>query len=87
MRRAKCFVITHQNGVTTTKTSFDPFAAELRRAKERVLELAGSGEAITISVIEHVNSKTFSTTGGGTVKVRYDKTHVESDNVRSGALD
>jgi hypothetical protein len=72
MRRRKCFVIEHRaDGVTTTKTSYDPFSSEVRTAKERILVAAGSGEAITICVVEHVNSKTFSTDGKGTVKVRY----------------
>lgn len=70
MRREKCFVIAHANGITTTKTSFEPFANELRRAKEQILALSGSGEPATIAVIEHVFSRTYSTDGHGNVKMR-----------------
>ncbi len=70
MRREKCWVITHANGTTTTKTSFDPYANEVRKAKTHILAAAGSGEPLTICIVEHVNSKTFSTDGNGTVKSR-----------------
>ena len=70
MKREKCYVVTHANGTTTTKKSFDPFAAETRRAKEQILALSGSGAPVTISVIEHINSKTFSTDGNGSVRTR-----------------
>jgi hypothetical protein len=70
MKRAKCYVVTHSNGTTTTKTSFDPFPYECRTAKAAVIAAADSGSPITVSVIEHINSKTFSTDGTGEVKVR-----------------
>jgi hypothetical protein len=63
MKPAKCFVITNANGTTTTKTSFDPFPYECRAAKAAVIAAADSGSPITVSVIEHINSKTFSTDG------------------------
>ena len=71
MKREKCWVIEHRaDGTTTTKTSFDPFPSEVRNAKARILEAANSGEPLTLHIVEHVNSKTFSTDGRGTVKTR-----------------
>lgn len=71
MRREKCFIVEHrQDGSTTTVTSFRPYHTEVSDAKVRILEAANSGEPLTLSVVEHVNSKTFSTDGNGTVKVR-----------------
>jgi hypothetical protein len=70
MKREKCYIVTHANGTTTTKTSFDPYANEVRNAKAAILEAADSGAPITICVIEHVNSRTFSTDGKGDVKAR-----------------
>ena len=67
---AKCFVVTHADGSTTTKTSYDPYASETRKAKAEIIRLSGSGAPITISVIEHINSKTFLTDGHGTIKTR-----------------
>jgi hypothetical protein len=74
MKREKCFVfVTHANGTTTTRTSYDPYIYEMREAKARVLAAADSGEKITVSVIEHVNSRTFETDGHGTVKSRVNR--------------
>jgi hypothetical protein len=71
MKPPKCYVIiTNADGVSTTKVSFEPFAAEVRRAKERVIALCGSGAAVSISVVENVNTKRFETTGCGEVRIR-----------------
>jgi hypothetical protein len=71
MRRQKCFVVEHRaGGVTTTVTSFRPYHTEVSDAKLRILEAANSGEPLTLCVVEHVNSKTFSTDGHGDVKAR-----------------
>lgn len=71
MQQPKCYVITtNADGVSTTKVSFEPFAAEARWAKERIIELSGSGAAASIAVIENVNTKRFETNGHGDARIR-----------------
>jgi hypothetical protein len=66
---AKAFVITTIDGATTTRACYStPYAHEVRNAKGRIAELACSGAAATIQVVEHISSKTFSTDGNGSIK-------------------
>ena len=71
MKPPKAYILESVNGEPVrTRTSYDPFAYEARAAKERIIALSGSGEAVTISVIENVNAKTFETDGRGKIRMR-----------------
>jgi hypothetical protein len=71
MKPAKNFVIeTAADGSTTTRTNYkNPLATEYRDAKARIMELANSGQPLTICVVEHVNSRTYSTDGHGKIRI------------------
>jgi hypothetical protein len=71
MRVAKCFIIeTGDDGNTTTRTNYKtPLATEYRNAKARVMELANSGSPLSITVVEHISSRTYSTDGHGKIRI------------------